>query len=51
MYFIYRLVTQKKAKEGPVRNMCYEPEVMITPVIPKCCPDKEREFWVSPHFV
>jgi len=26
-----------------MRNMCYEPEIMIAPFIPKCCPDKKIE--------
>lgn len=50
MHFIYRLVIQKKPKEGPGRNMCLEPDVMCTPDISKYCRDKEGELWVPPHF-
>lgn len=50
MHFIYRLVIQKKAKEGPGRNMCLEPEVICTPDISKYCQDKEGGLWVLSHF-
>lgn len=42
------LIIQKKPKEGPMRNMCYEPKITITPDTPKCCPDKERELETPP---
>lgn len=50
MHFMYRLVIQKKVKEGPERNMCLEPEVICTPDISKYYQDKEGELWVFPQF-
>lgn len=41
--FLCRLIIHKKAAQRPMRNMCYEPKIMIAPVTPECCPDKEIE--------